>query len=200
MQRNSLRLMVLAAGLLTLSACGKPPANSAYLNRGGPESLLDVSSEVVNLSTASKSDIIDLAAWIEKDRPTRAQLNCDVTDRQCIDAQKVLDLNGVPTLDGAGNDESVTLVYERILARDCNQSYVDNPANYYNTNHPSFGCANAANIVQHVTNKQEFVSPNLSDDPSAVRGVNDIRRAYKPRPVVEPYDIKDSAVNSGTSN
>jgi hypothetical protein len=197
MQRmNSLRSIVLVAGVFALSACGQPPATSAYMNRGGPESLLDVSSEVVSLSTANASDIIELAAWVERDRPTRAQLNCTSGDRQCTQAQKVLDLNGIPSIDGAGNDATVTLVYERILARDCNQRYVDNPHNYYNTNHPSFGCANAANMVQHVTNKQEFVSPNLSDDPSAARAINDIRRAYKPRPVVEPYNVKESAIRS----
>lgn len=197
MQRmNSLRSMVLAASLAVLTACGQPPATSAYMNRGGPESLLDVSSEVVNLSTANKSDIADLAAWVEKDRPTRAQLNCSSGDRQCTEAQKVLDLNAIPTMDGAANDATVTLIYERILARDCNQRYVDNPHNYYNTNHPSFGCATAANIVQSVTNKQEFVSPNLSDDPSAARAINDIRRAYKPRPVVDAYDVKDSSIKT----
>lgn len=196
MQRmNSLRSVILAASVFVLSACGQPPANSAYINRGGPESLIDVSSEVVNLSAATTSDIIDLAAWVERDRPTRAQLNCDATNRHCTDAQKVLDLSGVPTVNGSGNDATVTLVYERILARDCSQRYVDNPHNYYNTNHPSFGCANAANIVQHVTNKQEFVSPNLSDDPSAARAINDMRRAYKPRPVIEPYSTKDSSLN-----
>ncbi len=196
MQRmNSLRSMVLATGLLALAACGQPPANSAFLNRGGPESILDVSSEVVNLSTASKSDLVDLATWVEKDRPTRAQLNCQAGNRNCTDAQKILDLSGIPTVDGAGSEDTVTLVYERILARDCNQRYVDNPYNYYNTNHPSLGCATAANMVQHVTNKQEFVSPNLSDDPSATRAINDYRRAHTPRPVIPSYTINESAIS-----
>lgn len=193
MQRMNPLRSTLIASLLALAACGQPPStNSAYLNRGGPETLLDVSSEVVTLSAASKSDIADLTAWIERDKPTRAQLNCDSGERRCDDLQKLLDVNGVPSVFGAGNDHSVTLVYERILARDCNQRYVDNPHNYYNTNHPSFGCALSANMVQQVTNKQEFVSPNLSDDPSAVRAVNDMRRAYKPRAVVGPYSIKES--------
>lgn len=189
------RSMLLTASILTLSACGQPPANSAYLNRGGPEALIDVSSEVVNLSTANKSDLVDLAAWVEKDRPTRAQLNC-TGGHQCTEAQKILDLNGIPTISGAGDDATVTLVYERILAHDCNQRYVDNPHNFYNTNHPSFGCATSANMVQQVTDKQEFVSPNLSDDPSAVRAVNDIHRAYTPRPVVPAYSIKNAETNS----
>jgi type IV pilus biogenesis protein CpaD/CtpE len=101
---------------------------------------------------------------------------------------------------GMSNDNSVTLVYERILARDCDQRYVDNPRNYYNTNHRAFGCATAANMVQQVTNKQEFISPNLSDDPSAVRAINDMNRAYVPRPIVDSYNVGDSAVAKSKSN
>jgi hypothetical protein len=189
------RSILLMAVVLTLSACSHfGPTPAAYMNRGGPEALIDVSSEIVNLSTASKADIVELAAWIENDRPTRAQLNCTGGEGQCTEAQKVLDLNGVPTVSSAGNTSTVTLIYERILARDCNPRYIDNPSNYYNLNHPSFGCAMSANMVQQVTNKQEFVSPNLSDDPSAVRAVNDLRRAYTPRPVVEPYSVGETSI------
>jgi hypothetical protein len=195
----SLRSVAIVTALIGLSACGKPPADSAFFNRGGPEALLDVSSEVVNLSVASSQDVKDLSAWLEKDRPTRAELNCAEGERRCLEAQKVLDLQGVPMVLGNANDASVTLVYERILARDCNQRYVDNPANYYNTYHPSFGCATSANMVQQVTDKQEFVAPNLSDDPSAVRGVNDMRRAYKPRPEVKPYTVDDALANKSKS-
>lgn len=184
------------AGLLVLSACGVPPADSAYFNRGGPESLLDVSSEVVNLSAANEKDLKDLSAWIEKDQPTRAELNCDLNDKKCDITRKVLDLHGVPVVIGAGMDSSVTLVYERILARDCNARYVDNSHNFHNTSHPAFGCAIAANMVQQVTNKQEFISPNLSDDPSAARAVNDMRRAYAPRPIVAPYEAAGSAMTT----
>jgi type IV pilus biogenesis protein CpaD/CtpE len=191
----SLRSVAIATALISLSGCGKPPVDSAFFNRGGPEALLDVSSEVVNLSVASSQDVRDLSTWLEKDRPTRAELNCAEGENRCAEVQKVLDLQGVPVALGSANDASVTLVYERILARDCNQRYVDNPANYYNTYHPSFGCSVSANMVLQVTDKQEFVSPNLSDDPSAVRGVTDMRRAYKPRPEVKPYSVDDALTN-----
>ena len=52
--------------LLLVTACGAP--NASFYNRG-PESLLDVSSEVVNLSVRDQSDLAALTAWIEKDHP-----------------------------------------------------------------------------------------------------------------------------------
>ena len=189
----SVRSILLVASLLVVAACGQEPADSAFLNRG-PESLLDVSSEVVNLSATNKAELKDLSAWIEKDHPTRAELNCALGTRTCDDTRKVLDQHGVPVSQGAGANQTVTLVYERILARDCNQRLEINRQNFYNTNHPSFGCSVSANMVQQVTDKQEFINPNLSDDPSAVRAVNDIHRAYKPRPAVEQYGIGESIV------
>jgi type IV pilus biogenesis protein CpaD/CtpE len=113
----------------------------------------------------------------------------------------VLELHGVPTTVGQGGQRTVTLVYERILARDCTKAYVDNSENFYNTNHPSFGCSVAGNMVQQVTDKQEFVNPSLADDPSAVRAVNDMRRAYTPRDIVKPYSVDESlAGKAKTSN
>lgn len=196
----SLRSLIIASAL-ALTACGPVPPDSAYLNRGGPESLLDVSSEVVTLGTASDHELDELAKWIERDHPTRAELNCAPGDKRCDEAEKILELEGVPIVTGNSVDRSVTLVYERILARDCDQRFKDNRANFYNTNHPAFGCSVAANIVQHVTNKQEFISPNLSDDPSAKRAVTDMHRAYTPREVVKPYAVGDGLVSkSGSGN
>lgn len=195
----SARTLVIGLSVLALSACGKAPAPSAYLNRGGPESLLDVSSEVVTLNANSSKDLQELSSWIERDQPTRAELNCLAGDKYCTESQKVLDLYGVPASAGMAGTGTVTLVYERILARDCSSSYVDNRDNFYNTNHASFGCANAANMVQQVTNKQSFINPNLSDDPSAVRAVNDIHRAYAPREIVKPYSIDQSIVGKAKS-
>jgi hypothetical protein len=193
------RSLVVTSALLLLGACGTPPASTAYQTRGGPESLLDVSAEVVSLGVSNATEIKELGAWIAKDHPSRAELNCASGDPHCRDAQKLIEKAGIPFVFGTNGGQSVTLVYERIVARDCNPSYVDNPHNYYNTNHAAFGCAVSANIVQHVTDKQEFINPSLSDDPSAVRGVNDLKRAYTPRPIVQPYTLDDSLVEKARS-
>lgn len=196
----SARSLLIASALLVLGACGKPPANSAYQTRGGPEALLDVSSEVVSLGVGSASEIKDLEVWIGRDHPSRAQLNCAAGDKHCRDAKKLLENAKIPVMFSANGGQSVTLIYERIVARDCDPRYVDNPHNFYNTNHAAFGCAVSANMVQHVTDKQEFINPSLSDDPSAVRGVNDLRRAYAPRPIVPAYSLDDSLVEKGKTN
>jgi type IV pilus biogenesis protein CpaD/CtpE len=67
-------------------------------------------------------------------------------------------------------------------------------------NHPAFGCATAANMVQQVTDKQSFVSPSLLDDASAARAVNDVNRAYAPRPAVAPYSVDSSVVSKAKSS
>ncbi len=195
---NYVRTAILSIATLTLSACGTPPNATSHLTRG-PESLIDVSAEIVNLGVSNPSEIKELAAWIDRDRPTRAELSCVAGTKQCVDAQKVLELNGVPFAAGTNAENSVTLFYERILARDCDQSYVDNPNNSYNVTHPHFGCAVSANMVQHVSDKQQFISPNVSDAPSAVRGVNDIKRAYAPREIVPPYSIDEALTNKAKS-
>lgn len=194
------RSALLALSLTLVAACGKEPPYSAYYNRGGPEALLDVSSEVVNLSVASRTDRKDLSAWIEKDQPTRAELNCAVNNKICAEAEKILDLHGVPVSRGNGADQTVTLIYQRILARDCSQRYIDNTPNHYNAHHSAFGCSISANMVQQVTDKQEFVAPNLSDEPSAVGAINALRNANTPRDPAEAYDIQQSAVKDAKSN
>lgn len=190
------RAFIASLGFLALAACNRPP-DSAYMNRGGPESLLDVSSEVVNLSIAGHKEVSELAQWIQRDPPTRAELYCAASDARCADARKALELHGVPTNVVGSGDRTVTLVYERILARDCNQRYIDDSQNEYNTPSPSFGCSIAANIVQHVSDKQEFVSPPLSANPNAAAPVSAYNRAYAPREVKNPngYDINNSLVS-----
>lgn len=192
------RSALFAVSLILLAACGKEPPQSAFLDRG-PEALLDVSSEVVNLSVATTHDRRDLSQWIAKDQPTRAELNCANGDKNCIEASKILDLRGVPVVNGNGANETVTLIYQRILAHDCSSRYVDNVPNHYNAYHPAFGCATSANIVQEVTDRQEFISPNLSDDPSAVPSVTAVRNAYTPRKPVDPYGVGDSTVSKSST-
>lgn len=194
---NIARTLLALTALAALAACTKPH-ESAFYNRG-PESLLDVSSEVVNLSVAGPTELTELSTWIDQDQPTRAELYCLEGDIRCTEARQVLDLHGVPTMLVPSNENSVALVYERILARDCRQTFIDNHSNAWNAPHPSFGCAMSANVVQHVSDKQQFVSPNLMDVPRANGAVGAYDRAMTPRAIPEPYTVERSAVSNASS-
>ena len=195
------RFSYLALGLLALSACQPKPSDSAYYNRGGPESLLDVSSEVVNLSVADPAALQELSTWIKQDQPTRAELYCNDGDARCTQARKVLDLHGVPTMTVPSGEYNVALVYERILARDCKQRFVDNSKNQWNTSHPAFGCSVAANIVQHVSDKQQFIAPNLTDVPRAVGAAQAYDRAMTPRAApTTGYSVEQSLTEQAQTN
>jgi hypothetical protein len=157
-------LIILAGLLVATTGCNLlGPRGTDWSSRGAPERLLDVSSEVVNLGVKSGKEVDDLSQWVNRDQPTRAELYCAEGELNCREAKQVLDLYGVPTLMVPSNAGTVTLVYERVLARDCDQRFVDAQDLWYNEHHPAFGCSISANIVQHVTQKQQFVSPNLSD-------------------------------------
>lgn len=195
-----IRSGLLALTAISLSACGAPPEDVDFLNRGGPESLLDTSREVVNLKVGSTMNLEELSEWLGRDRPSRAELHCASSDKICSDARKILELQGVPVSQGQLGDSSVTLVYERVTMRDCDSSYVDNTPNPYNTSHPNFGCSVASNIVNHVSDKHEFIRPGSLDMPNSGRGVNDMVRAHKPRPIVDPYNVENALTSSATTN
>lgn len=164
---------------LFFTACSTIP-QEAYFNRGAPETLLDVSSEVVNLSVASDSALNELSDWLNKDQPSRAELYCLDSDPRCAAAQEVLDLYGVQTTYVAAADNTVSLVYERVLARDCENRFIDNHVNPYNLNHPTFGCSISANMVQMVSDKHQFVRPNLLDPADADKAVRSYQHYLNP--------------------
>ena len=184
--------------LLMAAAACTPPADSAFFNRGGPESLLDVSSEVVTLGVESPAKLKELSAWIAKDNPTRAELYCNLNALSCTNAKRLLESKAIAVSVVPSADNSVTLIYERILARDCSQRFVDNTHDVYNASHPAFGCSVAANMVQQVSNKREFVNPNLSDTPPAAGGVAAYNRAYAPKTeALKDYTVTDPIVKVG---
>lgn len=192
-------MLFMGIAILSLAACGPKPDDTAYLNRGGPESLIDVSAEVITLNAATVSDLAELKKWIIKDRPSRAELSCDTQNKTCRDTAALLKKHKVPTTSGYEGNGTVTLVYDRLVARDCDSAYVNNTHNHYNTNHASFGCAIASNMVRQITDKREIVSPALSSDPSAIPATDVIRRAYAPRDKIKPYNIDESIVSKSKS-
>jgi len=157
--------------MLLLSACSEIPAG-AYFNRGTPESLLDVSSEAVSAPIDSEMAIDSLIDWIEEDQPSSAELYCYQEDIFCAAAEEVMNLYGVDYEIVSSPEAVVNLMYERVLARDCENRYIDNSVNPYNMNHPTFGCSVASNMVQMVTDKQQFIKPELSAYPDTRRVLN----------------------------
>jgi hypothetical protein len=166
-------LVVVVISLVALgfaSSCGY--RGDGAFSRGTPERLLDVSSEVVNLSVKSAAEVDELSQWVGRDQPTRAELYCSEGAPLCNEAKQALELYGVPTMLISSGTQTATLIYERVLARDCNQSFRDDLHQWRSESHPAFGCAISANIVQHVAQKQQFISPNLSDYRDAESAVN----------------------------
>lgn len=156
-----LLILGLTAGLL--ASCSKIPPE-AYYQHGSPESLMDNSSEVVNFNLGGEGGgTAEMSNWISQDQPTRAELYCSEGEANCSEAQAVLNQFGVPVTYVPSSENTVTLVYDRVLARDCENRYIDNSVNPYNLDHPTYGCSLATNIVQMVTDKRQISSPALLD-------------------------------------
>ena len=164
--------LITTAALLAATGCNILGPRQDVAATGSPEALLDVSSEVVNLGVNSPKEVDDVSQWINRDQPTRAELYCQEGTKNCAEARQVLDLYGVPNTVVSSPANTITLVYERVLARDCDHVYHDDLGLWYNESQPAFGCSVAANMVQQVTQKQQFVSPNLSDYRDAESATN----------------------------
>ena len=167
-------LLYFTSACLCLAACSDVP-REAYFNRGDPESLLDVSSEVVTVPLASDQSLGELSDWINRDQPSRAELLCNEADALCAKARDALSLYGVEYQIMPSGENAAHLFYERVLARDCENRYIDNHINPYNFNYPTYGCSIASNMVQMVSDKHQFTSPSLldyQDAEGAVRAYN----------------------------
>jgi uncharacterized membrane protein YgcG len=196
------KLFYNAVLVFVLVACVQIP-KEAYFNRGEPESLLDVSSEVVNLKIESGASVQEITHWINQDQPTRAELNCPDGEALCARVQKVLHQFGVPVKYTSVSDNNVVLVYERVLARDCENRYIDNFVNPYNLNHPSFGCSLSVNSVQMVTDKRQFTSPALMDNPDAFRAAQGNAFYHQPNtfaPVAVDGNFQPEATSQSISS
>lgn len=185
---------LMLSALVVLGACS--PRQDTTFSRGAPESLIDVSSEVVNLSVRNAHEIDELSQWVNHDQPTRAELYCAEGSSLCTETRQALELFGVPTMLVPSAANTVTLIYERVLARDCQQRFVDNLNNYTNENHPAFGCSIAANMVQQISNKQQIVSPNVGDYRDAQSAINYYNRYQSPPPATPPdLSLRNSTLN-----
>ena len=140
-----------------------------------PESLIDVSTEVVNVNLSTREHLAQLTQLITRDPPSRADLGCAPENPVCKDARKLLDMRGIPVQ--FTGDAGAALVYERVIARDCDDRSQGSQA---------LGCASSANIVQMVGDKRQFVSPTLMDFPDAEKAVGDYGDKYLNLPPALP--------------
>lgn len=190
--------LTIALGLLSLAACQAAPSPEDYANRGDPERLLTKSAEIVHIDLGTADAIDMLADNIHRERPARAVLNCRADAPACKKATRVLAKAMIPAESTAsGND--VTLMYDRILARDCEQRYVDNSSNPYNLNMPSFGCSMTGNTVQMVTDKRQFTDPGLLSFMDGGKAAQVYDNYSKPPAAEAGGTGSSSVVNSGSS-
>lgn len=180
---------------LLLGACSQIPAEE-YYNRGDPYSLLDSSSEIVNVALSSEDSINEIVQWIDQDQPTSAELYCLDGDALCMQALETLESFRVPVNYIPAADNNLTLVYDRIVTRDCDNRYIDNPINPYNLNHRTFGCSTAVNMVQMISDKRQLTSPALLDYMDGERAVQTYQLYRAPRNLQSDGKLSDSNLQS----
>jgi len=179
-----------AALALLLGACHQIPGE-AYFNRGSPHNLLDASSEVVNISLVSQESVDEVVQWVDQDQPTEAELYCLESDPVCAQTLEARELFKVPVQYVSAADNSLVLIYDRVIARDCQNRYIDNSVNPYNLNHPTFGCSLSVNMVQMVGDKRQLTSPALLDFRDGEKAAQDYELYLK------PYALSPDTGNQG---
>lgn len=168
-------ITALSLTLLLVSACSAIPP-SAYQTPTTPESLLDVSQEVVTIDAVGSTTPSELSSLLESNTPSRVVVACNPEVGACKRAIRVLDQYGVPyetAMEGPG----IQLHFETVLAHDCEQGFLSNHINPYNFNHASMGCSVAANTVQMVSDRRQFTSPVIQG-PARVDRVTRIFKDY----------------------
>lgn len=174
-----------------LVAC-QPAPEEAYFNRGEPESLLDLSTEVVNVRLTSPTSIQEAIDTINKRQPTRAEVKCNDSDSLCKEAMHVMKQFAVPVKYTESNRNNVALIYERVLTRNCQNRFIDitaGPGNLQNIDYPTLGCSVAINMVQMVSDKRQFTNPELMTAPDAGKpeqSITNYNTIYKPDTTFTP--------------
>lgn len=180
------------ACLLSLSACGSTQPSEFSVDRGAPERLIDTSSEVSTFSLTSKNSLSKLSKALSGEPVSKAVLKCSLTSSKCAQAKEMLERRSIPFKVSAEKGNAVLLTYEKVVVRDCNPRFADNTKDSSRNNHPAFGCAVSANIVQSVTDKKDFTNPSLLDYPDAEKAVSSYRKGY--------LETKTRDTSSGSDN
>lgn len=180
--------------LVFLASACTTPVPEPYANSGDPERQLTITTEVEEQDIASKSDISALKKRLETDPPTRATLHCDLSTPRCKEARALLSKLHIPH-GSEGEGDSITLSYERILGKNCDNSFKDNTKNNANYNHEAFGCSVRANMVQMVSDKQHFVNPGLLDYMDGEKAAQNYDKYRNP-----PENTEGSAAGGSSSS
>lgn len=179
--------MSIIATLMLVSACSDVPPH-AYADRGAPESLLSKSQERVNVSLVNESGIAELQQWLERHQPTNAVLSCAPSSLRCAQARDLLEQYGVDlrmVVSRTGQDVA-HLNYTHVVARDCENSYIDNPRNPYHVHAPAFGCSLAANMVQQISDRKQLTDPDMVPMQDGRRAAQVARGATQPNNYTPP--------------
>ncbi len=172
---KKLHLVLLSSLLLT--ACVHPEV--AVVSPGQPESLLDVATQKVTLPVRTPEQVEQLVKHLEHEQPAKASLQCNpAINPVCQAAQDSLELYGVSTQVEQGAQDTITLTYNRVAAKPCDNRFVSNHYNMTNQNHKAFGCSVASNIAQMVTDRSQFTDPQVLDLPDASNAVSVYNESY----------------------
>jgi hypothetical protein len=134
----------LVALLILVSACVKQTKAVSV------EDLVIDSSETVKFPIGDNNSINYIEDWVKKDKPVRSIVSCGKNRLVCNTVKKILSSREIPfdTLASNKQQGSVSLLYKRVNARSCMKE---------------FGCSVSVNIIQSVTDRLDFISPELSD-------------------------------------
>lgn len=140
--------------LFALTACSATPGNLSV----SPEHLLNDASELVSFSITNDGSIHHIATWVKDDMPNHAKLSCPSSSHFCQEVIQILNANHITHEEIFENEDKVTLVYDRITARNC-------PPNH-------FGCSVSVNAIQMTPNLNQFVRPGLLSPQDAATAVD----------------------------
>ena len=155
--------------LILLTSCQDVKPND-YANPGDPERELVVTTETTELPIKNRDALDQLKETIKMDPPSSAELSCTVTDSVCTSAKSILikahitlEIKSRSTAEQQAPETTVTLFYKRLSAKNCDNRYTDNSINSSNLAQSTLGCSIRSNMMQMVTDKQQFVNPALLD-------------------------------------
>ncbi len=155
MKRFSIIAAILAVTFT--QSCSRIPAETGF-TRGQPENLLSVNSESVTVDLNQRNAIAQVVNYSNSEDITRAILTCS-NSLLCGRAESVLNQYGVPYEVRSGAVNTVAMISDRIIARDCDNKFVSNHHNPYNLSHRTFGCSMAMNQAMMVRDKRQFTDP-----------------------------------------